>query len=79
MAAANPIPGKVIGDAGERVIPALQIIPATKPGSAIGDSGEAAFRTDFPDAWRAVLTAQEAAVSQNRSGSFVRFVMDDRP
>ncbi len=79
IAAANPIPGKVIGDAGERPVPAVQIIPAARPGSAVGDTGEAAFRTDFPDPWRAVLTAQEAAVSEKPHGSFVRFVMDDRP
>jgi hypothetical protein len=80
VAAANPIPGKIIGDAGERAIPAVvQPKPAPKPAGVVGDSGEAAFRTDFPDPWRAVLTAQEAAVSQTPHGSFVRFVMDDRP
>ncbi len=79
LAARNPIPGRAIGDSGERAAPAAQTAPSAKPAGVIGDTGEAAFRTDFPDAWRAVLTAQEAAVSPAPHGAFVRFVMDDRP
>jgi len=57
----------------------VQVIPAAARSTVIGDTGEAAFRTDYPDAWRAVLTAGEAAVSDKPHGAFVRFVMDDRP
>ena len=45
----------------------------------IGDPGEASFRTDFPDAWQAVLSPQESAVSVAPRGSFVRFVSEDKP
>jgi hypothetical protein len=51
---------------------------ATRP-TIIGDPGEASFRTDFPDAWQAVLSPQESAVSVAPRGSFVRFVSDDKP
>jgi len=45
----------------------------------VGDSGEASFRTDFPDAWQAVLSPQESAVSVAPRGSFIRFVSEDKP
>ncbi|HTB15091.1 MAG TPA: hypothetical protein VK752_26145 [Bryobacteraceae bacterium] len=45
----------------------------------VGDAGEALFRTDFPDAWQAVLSPQESAVSIAPRGSFVRFVSDEKP
>jgi hypothetical protein len=48
------------------------------PGRVVNDPGEASFRTDFPDSWRAVLTPQESSVTVAPRGSFVRFV-DDRP
>jgi hypothetical protein len=77
----------VVTDAGERAYrdqPAAQPVPANtvaaaKPAITIGDSGEAAFRTDFPDPWRAVLSAEESAVSPAPRASFVRFVSDDKP
>lgn len=45
----------------------------------VGDPGEASFRTDFPDAWQAVLSPAESAVSIAPRGSFVRFVSEDKP
>ncbi|HVO96474.1 MAG TPA: hypothetical protein VMT15_00320 [Bryobacteraceae bacterium] len=83
LAARNAGTPRIVGDAGERALmvqPAPKTVPAV-PGmrpSVIGDSGEMAFRTDFPDPWRAVLTAQEAAVSPAPRGSFVRIVLDDK-
>jgi hypothetical protein len=47
--------------------------------TTIGDPGEAAFRTDFPDAWQAVLSPQESSVSIAPRGAFVRFVSEDKP
>jgi hypothetical protein len=46
--------------------------------AAIFDAGEALFRTDFPDAWQAVLSPQESAVSIAPRGAFVRFVSEDK-
>ncbi len=57
----------------------VQAIPVALPAFVIGDQGEASFRTDFPDPWRAVLSAQESAVSPAPRGSFVRFVSDEKP
>jgi hypothetical protein len=54
-------------------------IRRTGPPKIVGDAGEASFRTDFPDAWRAVLSEQESAVSATPRASFVRFVTDDKP
>ncbi len=48
------------------------------PISTIGDPGEASFRTDYPDPWRAVLTPQESAVSQGPRAAFVRFVSEEK-
>jgi hypothetical protein len=46
----------------------------------IGDPGEGSFRNDFPDPWRAVLSAQESAVSPPAPRpSFVRFFTEDKP
>lgn len=45
----------------------------------VGDPGEGAFRTDYPDPWQAVLSAQESAVSPAPRASFVRFVSEDKP
>jgi hypothetical protein len=47
--------------------------------SIVGDPGEAFFRTDFPDAWQAVLSSQESAVSPAPKASFVRFVSIEKP
>jgi hypothetical protein len=52
---------------------------AATVGHIIGDPGEASFRTDFPDPWRAVLTPGEAAVSPAPRPAFVRFVSDEHP
>lgn len=83
LAARNRSTPRIVDDAGERgmaVRPAPTPVPAAPAGrqSVIGDSGEMAFRSDFPDPWRAVLTAQEAAVSRPSQGSFVRIVLDDK-
>ncbi len=86
LAARNAVAPVIVGDAGERasasaVQPAqtpAPTVPAARP-TIVGDTGEMAFRTDFPDAWRAVLTAQEAAVSPSSQGSFVRIVLDQKP
>jgi hypothetical protein len=59
---------RVISDAGEGAYQVLKSEP-----------GEARFKTDFPDAWRSVLSAQEAAVSPAPRASFVRFVSDEKP
>jgi hypothetical protein len=56
-----------------------QAIPAARPASSVGDPGEASFRTDYPDAWRAVLSPQESAVSPAPRASFVRFVSEEKP
>jgi hypothetical protein len=77
----------VVTDAGERAYrdqPAPQpVLPKTvaaaRPAITVGDSGEAAFRTDFPDPWRAVLSAEESAVSPAPRPSFVRFVSEEKP
>lgn len=52
---------------------------AERPTITIGDPGEASFRTDYPDAWRAVLSPQESLVSPAPKASFVRFVSEERP
>jgi hypothetical protein len=52
--------------------------PVARP-TMIGDPGEASFRTDFPDAWQAVLSPQESSVSIAPRGAFVRFVSEDKP
>jgi hypothetical protein len=77
----------IVTDTGERAYrdqPASQpVLPktvaASKAAISIGDSGEATFRTDFPDPWRAVLSAEESAVSPAPRASFVRFVSEDKP
>lgn len=56
-----------------------QAIPVAHPVLTIGDPGEGSFRTDYPDAWRAVLSPQESAVSPAPRASFVRFVSEDKP
>jgi hypothetical protein len=56
-----------------------QAIPAARPALAVGDPGEASFRTDYPDAWRAVLSPQESSVSPAPRASFVRFVSEEKP
>jgi hypothetical protein len=53
--------------------------PAARPASTVGDPGEASFRTDYPDAWRAVLSPQESLVSPAPKASFVRFVSEEKP
>ena len=55
-----------------------QAVPA-RASFVIGDPGEASFRTDFPDPWRALLTPQESAVSPAPRPAFVRFVSEDKP
>jgi hypothetical protein len=57
----------------------VQAIPVVLPAFVIGDPGEASFRTDFPDPWRAVLSPQESAVSPAPRASFVRFFSDEKP
>jgi hypothetical protein len=64
----------VIGDPGERQ---YREAPVVKPALAIMDATAASFRTDFPDPWRAVLSAQESAVSPAPHGAFVRFVSEE--
>lgn len=49
------------------------------PAYAVGDPGEASFRTDYPDAWQAVLSPQESAISPAPRASFVRFVSEEKP
>jgi hypothetical protein len=56
-----------------------QAIPVAHPVLTIGDPGEGSFRTDYPDAWRAVLSPQESAVSPAPRASFVRFVSEEKP
>lgn len=53
--------------------------PAARPLAMVGDPGEASFRTDYPDAWRAVLSPQESSVSPAPKASFVRFVSEEKP
>jgi hypothetical protein len=53
-----------------------QPAPAVHP---VGDPGEGSFRFDYPDAWRAVLSAQESSVSPAPRASFVRFVTEEKP
>lgn len=55
-----------------------QVVPAARA-LTVGDPGEASFRTDYPDAWRAVLSPQESSVSPAPRASFVRFVSEERP
>jgi hypothetical protein len=78
----------VINDSGEgayRALPAAAQVPATivmlknVSTASIGDPGEGSFRTDFPDAWRSVLSPQETLVSPAPHGAFVRFVSDEKP
>jgi hypothetical protein len=72
----------IIGDGGEvsggAYREAVAASAASRP-AAVGDPGEASFRTDFPDPWHAVLSPQESAVSIAPRGSFVRFVSEDKP
>jgi hypothetical protein len=56
-----------------------QAIPVVLPVLTIGDPGEASFRTDYPDAWRAVLSPQESSFSPVPRASFVRFVSEEKP
>ena len=80
LAAISAFRGAVAKDSGSnpRVLPvaALQDVAAPR---LIGDPGEALFRTDFPDAWQAVLSPAESAVTIAPRGSFVRFVSEDKP
>lgn len=78
---ARPRAATVIGDAGEGVYRAERVSQQAteKSASEIRDAGEATFRTDFPDPWRAVLSAQEASFSPTPRASFVRFVSDEKP
>ena len=72
----------IISDAGEAVYHAPVVDTANvsvKRPTVIGDPGEATFRTDFPDAWRSVLSPQEAAAGAAPRPSFVRFVSEDKP
>jgi hypothetical protein len=57
----------------------VQAPPVMRSPSFVFDSGEASFRSDFPDPWQAVLSAQESAVSLAPRASFVRFVSEDKP
>lgn len=76
-------PPKIVNDSGEPVYrveaQSVPIAPVVRASKVVGDTGEASFRTDFPDAWRAVLSSQESAVSRAPRASFVRFVTDDKP
>jgi len=56
-----------------------QAAPAARRILTVGDPGEASFRTDYPDAWRAVLSPQESSVSPAPRASFVRFVSEEKP
>ena len=76
LAAVNTAAPKVITDAGERgYAPVLVVAPRATV--IIGDVGEAVFRTDYPDPWRAVLSAQETSVTPASPSSFVRFVSEE--
>jgi hypothetical protein len=66
----------------EKVIAAIaiaQAIPVVLPALTISDPGEGSFRTDYPDAWRAVLSPQESSFSPAPRASFVRFVSEEKP
>jgi hypothetical protein len=74
----------IINDAGEgayRYQPqtAPPTIMAVRPAVSIVDLGEGFFRTDFPDAWRAVLSPLESTLSPAPRPSFVRFVSEEKP
>jgi hypothetical protein len=56
-----------------------QAAPAARRTVTVGDPGEGSFRTDYPDAWRAVLSPQESSVSPVPKASFVRFVSEEKP
>jgi hypothetical protein len=56
-----------------------QAAPAAPRPMTVGDPGEGSFRTDYPDAWRAVLSPQESSVSPAPKASFVRFVSEEKP
>ena len=49
------------------------------PSALIGDPGEGSFRTDFPDAWRALLSPLESVLSPAPRAAFVRFVSEEKP
>ena len=73
----------IVTDAGEGAYrsqpePTPQTIIAVRPAVAIGDPGEGFFRTDFPDAWRAVLSPLESAFSPAPRPAFVRFVSEEK-
>jgi hypothetical protein len=74
---------RIISDTGERAYraEASASLPEVlvRTASLVGDPGEATFQTDFPDAWRAVLSPEEAAVSDSPRPSFVRFISDEKP
>jgi hypothetical protein len=82
LAAVNTASPKIISDAGERVyappVPVPLVVAAPRPAIIIGDGGEAVFRSDYPDPWRAVLSAQETAVTPASHSSFVRFVSEEK-
>ena len=70
---------KAAGSAILKEVLAATTVAQAAPGSHIGDPGEASFRTDYPDAWRAVLSPQESSVSPAPRASFVRFVSEEKP
>ena len=74
----------IISDSGERAYrsqpqPVLQTVAMVGPSVPVGDPGEASFRTDFPDPWRAVLSPLESALSPAPRPAFVRFVSEEKP
>lgn len=56
-----------------------QATPPARPALTVGDPGEGSFRSDYPDAWRAVLSPQESSVTPAPRASFVRFVSEEKP
>ncbi len=74
----------IVNDAGEGAYRSQsqttpQTIMAVRPSVSIVDPGEGFFRTDFPDAWRAVLSPLESTFSPAPRPSFVRFVSEEKP
>jgi hypothetical protein len=74
-----PAPDSVVSAAIlKEVLTSSAIVQASTP-SLLADPSGALFRTDFPDAWRAVLSPQESAVLPAPRPSFVRFVTEQKP
>lgn len=63
----------------KEVIAASAVTQAAPVAHPVGDPGEGSFRFDYPDAWRAVLSAQESSVSPVPRAPFVRFVTEEKP